>query len=277
MEKRIGSCTAAIALMVTTGVQAPFAQRSTCVTIQRGDTAARLAWRLAGDASDQREPWFQIVDTSTLRVIAKRQYGRIRPGWRACIAEGRGRDGLIAARGEALPRRSQPLQPSSPDPVRTLATAGVRVWWGAMSGDGDRARVVDRRLLARQARRADRDDGLRRAVRSRVRTASDAARFQRPGCPFAIAIEAVPQATGHSARTPSGPDVSQPVGSPEERGVRRRAGVAAVERRTIRRRAAFRTRTMGDRAVSFYGGSRGWTVSILLLSWAAAAETFFAR
>ena len=89
MEKRIGSCTAAIGLMVTTGVQAPLAQRSTCVTIQRGDTASRLAWRLAGDASDQREPWFQIVDTSTLRVIAKRQYGRIRPGWRACIAEGR--------------------------------------------------------------------------------------------------------------------------------------------------------------------------------------------
>src|SRR5580765_952795 len=130
MEKRIGCCTAAIALMVTTGVQAPLAQRSTCVTIQRGDNAARLAWRLAGDASDQREPWFQIVDTSTLRVIAKRQYGRIRPGWRACIAEGRGRNGVIAARSEALPRRSQPLQPSSPDPLRALATAAVRVWWG---------------------------------------------------------------------------------------------------------------------------------------------------
>lgn len=130
MEKRIGSCTAAIALMVTTGVQAPFAQRSICVTIQRGDTAARLAWRLAGDASDQREPWFQIVDTSTLRVIAKRQYGRIRPGWRACIAEGRGRAGLIAARGESLPRHPQLLQFSSPDPIRALATAGVRVWWG---------------------------------------------------------------------------------------------------------------------------------------------------
>jgi hypothetical protein len=111
-------------------VQAPLAQRSTCVTIQRGDTAARLAWRLAGDASDQREPWFQIVDTSTLRVVAKRQYGRIRPGWRACIAAGRGRDGLIAARSEAPPRHAQPLQSSSADPVRTLATAGVRVWWG---------------------------------------------------------------------------------------------------------------------------------------------------
>src|SRR5580765_1736170 len=130
MEKRIGSCTAAIGLMVTTGMQAPLAQRSTCVTIQRGDTAARLAWRLAGDASDQREPWFQIVDTSTLRVIAKRQYGRIRPGWRACIAEGRSRNGVIAARSEAPLRRSQPLQPSSPDPVRTLAAAAVRVWWG---------------------------------------------------------------------------------------------------------------------------------------------------
>jgi hypothetical protein len=130
MEKRIGSCTAAIALTVTTGVQAPLAQRSTCVTIQRGDTAARLAWRLAGDASYQHEPWFQIVDTSTLRIIAKRQYGRIRPGWRACIAEGRGREGLITARGEAPPHYAQPPKPSSLDPVRTLATASVRVWWG---------------------------------------------------------------------------------------------------------------------------------------------------
>jgi len=130
MEKRIGSCTAAIAFLVTTGVQAPLAQRSTCVTIQRGDTAARIAWRLAGDASHQREPWFQIVDTSTLRVIAKQQYGRIRPGWRACIAEGRGRNGVIAARTEAPPRRAQPLHPSSLDPLRTLATVSVHVWWG---------------------------------------------------------------------------------------------------------------------------------------------------
>src|SRR5262245_62266670 len=86
MDTRIGSCAAAIALTVTTGVQAALAQRSTCVTIQRGDTAARLAARLAGDVRYLNEPWFQIVDTSTLRVIAKRQYGRIRPGWRACIA-----------------------------------------------------------------------------------------------------------------------------------------------------------------------------------------------
>jgi hypothetical protein len=130
MDKRIGSCTAAIALTVTTGVQAALAQRSTCVTIQRGDTAARLAGRLAGDARYLNEPWFQIVDTSTLRVIAKRQYGRIRPGWRACIAEGRGRNGLMTARGEASPRHAEPPQPSSPDPVRTRATADVRVWWG---------------------------------------------------------------------------------------------------------------------------------------------------
>jgi hypothetical protein len=165
MEKRIGSCTAGIALMVTTGVQVPLAQRSTCVTIQRGDTAARLAWRLAGDASDEREPWFQIVDTSTLRVIAKRQYGRIRPGWRACIAEGRGRNGVIAARSEAPPRRSQPLQPSSPDPVRALATAAVRVWWGV----GLVTAIVLAWSIAaysRGRRRADRDDGLRRAVRA---------------------------------------------------------------------------------------------------------------
>jgi hypothetical protein len=130
VEKRIGSCAAAIALTVTTGVQAALAQRSTCVTIQRGDTAARLAARLAGDARYRSEPWFQIVDTSTLRVIAKRQYGRIRPGWRACIAEGRGRDRQMAARGEASPRHVEPPQPSSPDPVRTLATVDGRVWWG---------------------------------------------------------------------------------------------------------------------------------------------------
>src|SRR5262245_25004251 len=129
MDNRIGSCTAAIALTVTTGVQAALAQRSTCVTIQRGDTAARLAGRLAGDARYRYEPWFQIVDTSTMRVIAKRQYGRIRPGWRACITEARGKDGPISATGEASPRHAETPQPSSSDPVRTLATMDIRIWW----------------------------------------------------------------------------------------------------------------------------------------------------
>jgi len=128
MDKRISSYTAVIALTVTTGVHAALPQRSNCVTIQRGDTVARLAGRLAGDARYRYEPWFQIVDTSTMRVIAKRQYGRIRPGWRACIAEGRGKGGPITATSEASPRHEETPQPSS-DPVRTLATTDVSIWW----------------------------------------------------------------------------------------------------------------------------------------------------
>jgi hypothetical protein len=125
VKKGIGRCTAAIALTVAGGVQAARAQQLTCVRIRPGDTAAHLALHLAGDAAYWREQWFQIVDPATSRSIAKRQYARILPGWRACIDEG-----LVKRPSEeAPPQTARPLQPPSPDLVQTLTTADFGVWW----------------------------------------------------------------------------------------------------------------------------------------------------
>ena len=61
------------------------AQGIHCAAIGPGETAARVAARLTGDARTRHEPWFQILDPATSRFVRKAHYDRIRPGWRACI------------------------------------------------------------------------------------------------------------------------------------------------------------------------------------------------
>lgn len=63
------------------------AQEWRCTPIRHGDSAATLARRLTGDARNRSAPWFQIVDPATQTFVPKAGYDRIRPGWRACIAE----------------------------------------------------------------------------------------------------------------------------------------------------------------------------------------------
>ena len=63
------------------------AQRLTCFTIRPGDTVARAAIRLTGAAENRHRAWFQIIDPSTRRVVAKSQYDRVHAGWRACVAQ----------------------------------------------------------------------------------------------------------------------------------------------------------------------------------------------
>jgi len=63
------------------------AQEWRCTAIRHGDSAATLARRLTGDARNRLAPWFQIADPATQTFVLKADYDRIRPGWRACIAE----------------------------------------------------------------------------------------------------------------------------------------------------------------------------------------------
>jgi hypothetical protein len=124
---------AAVALAVTAGVQPVLAGRFTCFVIQPGDTAAHLARRLAGDAEHRHEPWFQVFDPAASRFLPKAEYGRILPGWQACIAEGRSRSELIA---QERPRDPARVQASPGDLLRRLATAdspGV-AWLGIALG-----------------------------------------------------------------------------------------------------------------------------------------------
>jgi hypothetical protein len=94
-----------------------------CYVIHRGDTAATLARRITGDARNRQQPWFQIMDPTVSRLVAKSDYRRIRPGWRACIIKQ-----PIETVEETTPvvqAVSRP-QPALAEPVRAAAVASVR-------------------------------------------------------------------------------------------------------------------------------------------------------
>jgi hypothetical protein len=78
----------ASAIVLTTATSA-VAEPAACYAIQPGDTAALISVRLTGSIQHRREPWFQIVDAPRSRIVRKSEYGRIRPGWLACVPSSR--------------------------------------------------------------------------------------------------------------------------------------------------------------------------------------------
>jgi len=72
-----------VASLVTPGHA--WAQAVECAPIRSGETAARVAKRITGAAANQQEPWFQILDPAANRFVAKSQYQRLQPDWKACI------------------------------------------------------------------------------------------------------------------------------------------------------------------------------------------------
>ena len=80
--------TAGWALTLTLLASSPAAAQAwQCTPIRRGDSAVTLARQLTGDARNRSAAWFQIVDADTQTFVPKAGYDRIRPGWKACIAE----------------------------------------------------------------------------------------------------------------------------------------------------------------------------------------------
>ena len=77
-----------LVFMMATGSTHVFGQQLTCYAIRRGDTAAGLAQRLTGYASNRHQPWFQIVDPTTSTYVAKSRYGVIQSGWHVCVPPG---------------------------------------------------------------------------------------------------------------------------------------------------------------------------------------------
>lgn len=71
--------------ILSAGVGPVAAEPVLCYTVQPGDTAARVALRLTNDARTRHQPWFQIVDPRTSRVVSKADYGVIFPGWQVCL------------------------------------------------------------------------------------------------------------------------------------------------------------------------------------------------
>jgi hypothetical protein len=60
--------------------------------------------RMTGDPSNQYQRWFDIVDLSG-RSVPKSQYGRVRSGWRACLARNAGERRNLKG-GEVVPRQA---------------------------------------------------------------------------------------------------------------------------------------------------------------------------
>jgi len=79
---------ALVSAMVATTAGLASAAPSVCYTIQHGDTAALISWRMTGSVDQTYEPWFQIVDGYS-RVVPKSQYLTLRAGWRACVPSSR--------------------------------------------------------------------------------------------------------------------------------------------------------------------------------------------
>jgi hypothetical protein len=76
----------ALTALALAGDQAAAAAQSRlCTVIQPGETASLVARRMTGEASRTREPWFQIVDPDTSRVVPKESYDYVRAGWNACV------------------------------------------------------------------------------------------------------------------------------------------------------------------------------------------------
>ena len=82
--KNVGALTVFVLAIMAMSSDAP-AQPLACAVIRPGESAAAVARRITGHPQNRHEPWFQILDPATSRFVRKDQYGRIRPGWRACV------------------------------------------------------------------------------------------------------------------------------------------------------------------------------------------------
>src|SRR5687767_8497763 len=82
--KNVGALTVFVLAIMAMSSDAP-AQPLACAVIRPGESAAAVARRITGHPQNQHEPWFQILDPATSRFVRKNQYGRVRPGWRACV------------------------------------------------------------------------------------------------------------------------------------------------------------------------------------------------
>ena len=93
---------AAVVLFVLCAVPvSAHAQEFVCWPIARGDTAARLAQRLAGDPAAAYGDKFQIRDPERRLFVPKSQYQRLSPAWQACVEKGSVKTTLLASTSAA--------------------------------------------------------------------------------------------------------------------------------------------------------------------------------
>jgi hypothetical protein len=78
---------ALVTVLVATGPVPGLDAQRYCYRIAPGDTAARLAEALTGDAGNRHASWFQIVD-DRWQTVSKVDYDVVHPGWLACLDHG---------------------------------------------------------------------------------------------------------------------------------------------------------------------------------------------
>ena len=115
-------------LMMTTGSTYAFGQQLACYPIRAGDTAARLAQRLTGNAHNRHQPWFQIVNPTTATFIPKSRYGGIQSGWRVCVATEMLRGGFAQPRYHLVSSAPPALLQTGVTPKQTALDLSV-LWW----------------------------------------------------------------------------------------------------------------------------------------------------
>ena len=141
-------------LIVTLAVPSASAQTLACYPIRPGDTAARLARHLTGNADNRHQPWFQIVEPLSEAVISKRNYSRIQAGWHVCVATERMRGFSVpsvyratATSGGSTSRGLAP-QPREIDwRIRWLAVLLVMTFTGAFTWVSTNRYLARRQLL----------------------------------------------------------------------------------------------------------------------------------
>ena len=141
-------------LIVATAVPSVSAQTLACYPIRPGDTAARLARQLTGNADNRHQPWFQIVEPLSETVISKRNYSLIQAGWHVCVATERMRGFSVpsvyratATSGVPTSRGLAPQPPAIDWRILWWAVLLVMTFTGGFTWVSTRRYLDSRRLL----------------------------------------------------------------------------------------------------------------------------------
>jgi len=117
-----------LVFMMATWSTYAFGQQLTCYPIRPGDTAASLAQRFTGNASNRHQPGFQVFNRTTSTFISKSRYGVIQAGWDVCVATEMLRPGF-ARPGYAV--TSAPVPQPGVAVQQTTASELSVLWWAA--------------------------------------------------------------------------------------------------------------------------------------------------
>ena len=198
-----------LVFMMTTGSTHVFGQQLTCYAIRRGDTAAGLAQRLTGYASNRHQALVSDCRPDDLDLRSEIPVRR-HPVGMARVRPARNAESLVRP---ACVVSDKSQAGGGPDRLERAVVGRA----GVHGGFSPRAhlRLEARRQAAGKSRRHER---VRRPIHFRVRTAAVSQRCRFPG-QVAVAIRAGAATDGDPARACRRAHLSEPFRPPAERRV----------------------------------------------------------